>query len=734
MRLPGLRPLAAITAPVAVAAAALLAPGAAVAAPARVTAEAKPAPSEGMAAENAFTGVSPSVLTPADDTLTLSGTIRNTGEVPLVDVQVLPRFSRVPLEQRTDVRQVAADPEVRPGRRYVEAFAEVTDVLEPGETRTYDLDIPAELLAFDQAGVYAVGVDVRVDGPDGGPRVTVATTRTVVPYVSPEDLPSVPVGVLWPLAAPRPTLTPDGTLTDDTLAEELASGGPLSDLLVGAADAPVTWAVDPDLLRTAGQMSDGYQVASSSGPVDGPQAGVDAAGDWLELFDLTTRDHDVWMLPYALPDFAAFEQHDPALAAELAQESLAAADTAGQGLSQATTGVAWLDGGSVTENVLTTLAEAGARTVVVPGDAVEPGDAGALGDLSAGEDGLRTVAAGTGLSSAVADAAADDDPAAGAADLRQRWVAETAMVALAAARDDTAPPLMVAAPPVRWRPDERVLQSVLDTWTSTPWVEPVGLSGAVEAEAAPEVSPSPTEGTTMLPEASVAATAQLRDDATQYSTLLADPEDVTPALTLATLRSASTGWRSDPETSVSYARGIARELAGRLQQVSVNVPESVTLSSRAGSFPLTLTNELDDPVNVRVEVQSDNPDRLRITEVPRQEMAAGEQVLVEITAEAAANGRVPIEVQLTTDDGRPIGPAVPTVVNATEYGTIGWLIVGAAGALFAAAIARRMLRSRRQQPRGRRRGVAPDEPPGLPAEAALPDLPAEARPTQEAAR
>lgn len=110
MRLLGLRPLAAITAPVAVAAAVLLAPGVAAAAPGSLPAETEPAPSEGMSAEHVFTGVSPSALTPQDDTLTLSGTLHNTGEVPLLDVQVLPRFSRVPLEQRSDVRQVAVDP------------------------------------------------------------------------------------------------------------------------------------------------------------------------------------------------------------------------------------------------------------------------------------------------------------------------------------------------------------------------------------------------------------------------------------------------------------------------------------------------------------------------------------------------------------------------------------------------------------------------------------------------
>lgn len=728
MRLIGLRPLAAIT--VTAAAATLLAPLAATAAPAGLAAESEPAPSAGMAAESAFTQVTPTVLTAQDDTLTFTGTLRNIGEVPLLDVQVLPRFSRVPLEQRSEVGLVRTDPEIRPGQRYREVFAGVADVLEPGETRTYTLEIPAELLSFDQAGVYAVGVDVRAERPDDDTRVTVVSTRTVVPYVSsPDDLPAVPVGVLWPLAA-QPALTPDGTLLDESLADQLAPGEPLSALLEAGGNAPVTWAVDPDLLDTVAEMADGYSVASGSGPIDGPQAGADAAREWRQRFSMATQDRDLWMLPYAVPDAGALEQHDPSLAAELAQQSLTASASAADELPSATSGVAWLDGGSVTDDVLSTLADAGAETVVVPAGAVEPGGAGALGDLAAGDGVLRSVAADTGLSTAIADAADAADPAAGVADLRQRWAAETAMIALTAARDDAAPELQVAAPPLRWRPDELLAAGIVDAWTSTPWIEPVDLTDAVRAAQAPEVSPSPTEGTTMLPEASVAATAQLRDDATQYSTLLAEPEDVTEALTLATLRSASTGWRSDPDAGVAYARAAAADLTARFAQISVDVPASVTLSSRAGKFPLTVTNELGDTVNVRLEVQSDNPDRLRITEVPTQEMAPGEQRLVEVSAEAVANGRVPIEVQLTTDDGRPIGPAVPTVVNATEYGTVGWLIVGAAGALFAVAIGRKTLRSRRP----RRRHSHDGEPSGPPDDGDLPDLPTEARPTQEAAR
>ncbi|SDT68552.1 DUF6049 family protein [Jiangella sp. DSM 45060] len=728
MRLPGLRALAALCAPAAVIGVGLLAPGTAAAE--------EPAPDAGaLTAETTLTGVSPGVLTPDDDAITLTGTVRNTGEEPMSNVQALPRFSTNRVESRDEIRAIGTDEELYWGSRDSDGFDLVADTLEPGQAAEFSVTITSEQLGFDANGVYVVGVDVLASPLDSSDRARF-TSRTVVPWIdAPDELPSVPVAMLWPLAA-RPALLPDGTLADETLAEQLGTGEPLSAVLEAGAEAPVTWAVDPDLLDTVSVLSDGYSVVTPEGTIDGSQANTDAALAWRERFDEVTQDHDVWMLPYALPDVGAFDEHDAALAGTLSRQSLAASEAAAEQLPAATSGVAWLDG-AVTDDVLTTLADAGAGTVVVPSDAVEATDqddadhseAGALGEVAAGDTTLRVVAADAGLSSAIADAVAAGDPTAGAADLQQRWIAETAMVALAAADDDTEPPLLVAAPPLRWRPAEPIPQSLVATWTSSTWVEPVGLTDLVGTGEAPEVSTAPSEGTTSLPEANVAATAALRDDATQYTTLLADPEDVTTALDHATLRSASTGWRDNPDTGVSYARGIGDALSRRIERVSITVPESVTLSSRTGSFPLTVTNDLPDAVNVRLQVRSENPDRLRVSEVETQEMGPGEQKLVEVTAQAAANGRVPIEVQLTTDDGEPIGNPVATVVNATEYGTIGWVIVGGAGALFLGAIVRRTLRSRR--PRRRRR---PDDSPDPAGGSVLDELPAEARPTQEAAR
>ncbi|PSL01351.1 hypothetical protein CLV30_11481 [Haloactinopolyspora alba] len=687
----------------AAAALAALVPGIAVAAPgAAVAANAAPAPAAdpaappaGPAATIALHSATPSVLRPSDDELVLTGTVRNTGDEPVRNAQVLPRFSRVPLESRAEIGRVGTDQNLNWGARYSDGYDPV-DALQPGETQPFTLRVPVELLDFAQSGVYIVGADVMGSPVDSEQRIRLDTERTVIPWLPRAgDLPTVPVGMLWPLAD-RPALMPDGTLLDDSLAAQVGAEDPLSTLVDAAADAPVTWAVDPDLVDTADAMTDGYGVVSPSGVIEGSRANSDAARAWLTSLQQATDGSNVLMLPYATPDLAALATTEPGLAGTVARRAVSVSEQAARTFG-ASAPAGWLDSGSVSTDALSALAEAGAGSVVVPGDAVRPRPDGPSATFDLGEGSLDAVVTDSGLSDAVAAAAVAPDPQAGALEVRQRWFAETAMIAMSAADSGATPDPLVVAPPLRWRPSKAAAEAVIASWTSIPWVEPTSVDTASNGTAGTDtdaVTPDPAEGTNRLPENNVEATAELHRQAGSYAGLLADTGTANQDLALAAVRAASTGWRSDPAAGRAYANSIADDLAAQLDEVSVTVPESVTLSSRTGTFPLTVTNDLDQAIVIGLDITSANVDRLRIDDVAERRIEPGARELVNVTAQAAANGKVPIDVQLTTGTGTAIGPARPTVVNATDYGTIGWLIVGGAGALFAAALVRRTTRRR----------------------------------------
>lgn len=640
--------------------------------------------------------VGPAAPVPGD-TLVLAGTIENTGGEALHNVQALLRYSRNPLDDRTEVRRVATDRQLRWGQRNIDYFDQLADPLAPGDTADYRLEVPVDDLGFDAPGVYVVGVDIRVDADEPDERLTVNTSRTVIPWLPNDDpLPDVPVAMLWPLAT-QPSLLPDGTLSDDRLAELIRTRGPLSALVDAPGDTPVSWVIDPDLLGTVEAMSDGYEVAAADGSTTAGQGAADAVA-WQEALATATDGDQPSILPYANPDLQAVARADPAAVSATARQAfLRTRDWLGERPMAGRTDLAWPAGGTADDATLSALASAGARTVVLSGDRVRPVTDDPIARVTAGERELDALLLDSGLQAAGRDALAASDPAAAALALRQSWLAETALVGLDAQNTGDVPASLVAAGPYGWHPDPTVAQALVDVWTTTPWISATPLA-AVEAPAHPVVvrpRPEPAATPGELSDEHLATVAELRDQTAHYEALVADPDPLTEQFEIAALRALAATWRDDPGGGVAYTELATAQATSRLGQVSVLVPESVTLSSNRGGFPLTVSNGLDRAVVVQLELTAEIPDRITVGQVPPQPVDAGENASVDVTAEAAVNGKVPVTVQLTATDGSPLGPAQRMVVNATDYGAIGWFIIGGAALLFVGAAVFRVIRRRR---------------------------------------
>jgi hypothetical protein len=696
-------------------------------------AQESPSPADEPAVRASLTTVDPAAPEPGG-TLTLGGSVENVGDEPLANVQAVLRFDENPLDNRTDVRRVATDREVAWGQRDPVFFdAELGgEELAPGETDDFTVSVLLDEIDLAEPGIYVIGVDIRATPIENGDlvaneRFTADTTRTVIPWLPGNDpLPQVPVTLLWPLAA-QPSVLPDGTLLGDGLADQLGAGGSLSGLVAAPGDAPVTWGVDPDLLATVGVMAQGYTVSSTDGTTtDG--TGADDAAAWLESYTAATEGAQSLLVPFANPDIEALAAADSAMAAQTARDAFAATRTfIGDEAGSAPNEVAWPTGGAVGEDALAAYASANAATVLLSGKAVTPETDEVRARVRAGDSEMDAVITDGGLDTAIADAAGADDPAAGAVAIRQSWLAETAMVALDAAGSgglddgtaaDAAP--LAATAPYGWQPDRAVAQALIGVWTETAWIVPTPIAALAVPESPTVVAPRSVDDTVPapLPPDYVAAVTDLGERGAQYAALLAEPNGVTSRLDTAVLRSASSSWRTDVAAGTAYTAAATATAASGLDQVSVQVPPSVTLSSSKGTFPLTVSNDLDQPVLVGLQLLPDNPDRMSVAEVTDIRVEAGEKATVEVTAEAAVKGKVPMTVQLTDVDGSPLGASQRTIVNATDYGAIGWVVVGGAAAMLLAAAA---LRPRR------RRTDDDDEP-------ATVEVAAEPEPQRETAR
>lgn len=623
--------------------------------------------------------VKPAAITSDTESFTLSGSVTNTGNDPLDTVNVQPRWSATPLASRDEIATAVDDPSFNPGLRYEEPFHRVGDI-DPGESFEFEVtfdDAALEQMTFPTDGVYVIGVEVLA-GDAEGVRDVVAADRTVVPYLAAkDDLQQVPVSVLWPVSA-QPSLLPDGTLIDESFASEVKPGGRLDTMLrIGQeANGPLSWLVDADTLQTADAMADGYEVRDGADTVPGNSASE--AATWRSLFETATSDADLSMLPTAQPDVAAIAAKDAGLARNIAD--LAVTDSRNFAAS-GRTGTAWLPGENVDTEAVSTYAAAGVETFILRDTALDATATASSLDDVAGD--ARAVTTDSGLDATFND----EDPLS----IRQRWAAETALASLEASALGTSPQPLLTAPPSGWLPDPTTAIGIVDAWASTDWIDQVPLEEILDIENNPSATLAERGSGRDLPNENVDALRALADDSRAYLSLLDDGDDIQQQLDGGLMRAASATWRQDPAAGREFTQLIDDEVAGNLDGVTVITRETVTLTSGSGVFPLTVENTLDAAVTVKLQLSSSNSDRLLIHEVDPLVVQPGESQTVDVSAEANANGRVPVTVQLLSAGGSAIGKSHQTVVNATEYGTIAWVIVAGAGILLGVGVARRIL-------------------------------------------
>ena len=370
-----------------------------------------------------------------------------------------------------------------------------------------------------------------------------------------------------------------------------------------------------------------------------------------------------------------------------------------------TSDVGWLAGGALDPMALAEQHRVGVRAEIVDG-ALAPRPAGSFTPnahttLPVPGAAMAGLVTDPGLSRLASLAAADASPAIAV----QRFLAETAMiVAESPGRART----VLVAPPREWDPDTDALTGVLYADAEAPWTVPVGLAelraikptAVGRAQSGRNGSSNGDNGTAprSLPGPYLQENARLRERAELAAGLLGDPLPARRAAQDVALRLACVAWVDRPARAevVAGVRGALEALEGRVRIV----PGGVTFGGRSGVLPITVVNDLDAEVAVRVELRASSG-KLEITPSVPIIVAPRSSGQVVFPTEARATGIVYVDAQLVTVTGERYGPSVRKRVTVTQYGTVGLLVtVGAAVVLFGAATLRVVRRARTAGGRG----------------------------------
>ncbi len=666
--------------------------------------------------------LSPRVITTSTTTLTIAGTVTNTGDRRITRPQV-----RLQVGDRATTERGIGD--VLSGAvikdNPLTDFTPVADALAPGQSAplniTVNLTGPRAVDRFSRPGVYPLLVNVNGTPEFGGPARLGAVSMLMPVLAGPGKQATSHAGapsmtLLWPLTGnvPHVYAAPYGSrlvLADDRMTGEISADGRLNALVTSAASVvrsnsglakSICFALDPDLLATVDAMSRGYLVHTDSGNVDGK--GVDAAKTWLAELRTLVGSRCVVALPFADADLDALTRIRPG-----DQSLLTRAATGAATIQQVTgvtpqTGVLWPDGTPST-SVLTALADAGVHSVLTDAGKLAPAAAG--GGVTVQGSTVRVQPTDSLISAAMAGVPSVPDSVTVAATTERAVASQNGLGALAfraglgQPAGQQRPNHLLVAPPRRWDASAEEFTAYLRQvggFLDAGVVDPTGLATLLAADPATSgaVGDGGQDPAAGIDPAVVSTLSTLDVQATGLASAMqldptkrVKPDDIVEPVRLAELRGASTAWRGLPaDAATTNAQAELTAISGR---VTVSQPkQTIALASGNSPLPVYVSNDL--PVGINARFALSNNTGLRPEDAKDGFFPASGGRNYFLPVEALRAGRFSVDVSLRTPTGTPLGSSARFELTSTDYGAITIIATVAAGVALLLLASRRIYR------------------------------------------
>jgi len=682
-------------------------------APVAITAPAMAANTAAL--EVSIDSISPSVI-PERGAIRVTGQVTNNSEDEWIDLNAYLLTSAEPFTTAEDLDAAAeTDPTLEIGSRLTGAgqYAEIGD-LAPGAIVNYALSVARKDLQLSGApGVYWLGVHVLGANDDGRDSAADGRARSFMPLMD-RNGPDTTMSLVVPIKNPVRRIA-DGSLKNLPGWQELLSSegrlGRLMQLSGTAIDIPVTWVVDPAVLDAATSVA-GDNPAMSIAPTDGqgttpapsespsatptdepsgdpeqepPELSEEAlaAATWLDLFVRQSDQHTVLSAPYGDLDLAGVLRGD---SKDLYERATDLSTLTMERLAVDASPVVAPPSGYLPNAVF---AELDPQTPVI------------LSDMAAPDADASLIENDLGHQIVLSDSTADDGgpgptPPFDALAMRQRILSEAAIHALSGPQDQ---PLVVSMPQ-DWDPGVEWRFAQFFSGFDVPWLRTLDLPTATAV--ADPLTPTGTgyDGTLAYPRAerraelslaNLLATEELRETGSVFANLLTRNDTVDEDLARSAMLASSYQARTHPHAAVVRARATTASVRSLMEQVSIDGPAFVTMSSEEGTFAVTIINELSEAVTVGIEAQT-GTDELVIGSPEPVTLGAGQRATVRLKATSLNIGVNSVTLMATNSDGQPVGSATTFNVRSSQVGLVIWVIMGLGAAVLFTASGIRIVR------------------------------------------
>jgi len=566
-------------------------------------------------------------LSKPDQVVELSGVIINTSTARVQLTAVNFWTSSTPITSGTELDATLNSPAANPIGARTPPFSVESGHAQlinegawfsPAERAEFRVSATVGELGFTTDGAaYLVGVHVRGVTEGSGGNETVGRGRILVAATS-DPLASSQVVEL----AAGPQRTPDGDFTDDSLTAALTSD--LDELLAVAEDSDTTVLLDPMLLMDVRALAEDHTVDGVAEPP------VEEAAEWAARMEAVIRDGGVFRLPWSNIDLPR------ARAVGHLEDAVGWADDALTDPELRALPLAADLGASANFQVARELSRLGFSMALARN--TSGGSIGALRVVRLSEPDAEGMGPGGSDTSAQ--------------QLGRRVAAEVVS-------ED--PPTYLA----RTAEDARIIATLGDGRTVEPIVSDDGPTTFTPTQDAPR-----WDKLASRIEALIADTA-FRKDLTGNDDLPQLERVAAVAMSSGfTTEAAALDWLSSGSVTVADPEKITISAAGEF-----------VMASRSNTFPVTITNDLDVPVTLRMVFDSDSPQRIRVPATEFVTIEAGENRVVTLNPEASSNSVVNIEGSMETQGGERFGATVNIEITATQLGRVGWIIIIVSGAV-----------------------------------------------------
>ena len=637
-----------------------------------------------------ITSLSPAQFKPGS-TITMSGTVTNKNKTAWTDVQAYLVRARSPFTSRAQLDDAVSSSNAYTGERVIDLPSiDMIGDLAPGQSLPFTIKVPYSQLGVSGAdGVYPIGVQIL--GTDsGGNRSNDAIARatTFLPMLSQKPAKKIDASIGWPFLMPVHRGA-DGNYVDaKKILASVSTGGQLRNLLDLASSSTAgqsTVIVDPALLVAVDDLARGRHLGKKFDPTEAQAA--EAAKFRDDLLGLA-RGGSTWIVDYDRPDLLALAQNrDLASTLRAAVDSSTSAALEHFGLSGRR--VSWPTRRGITSGLMEYVRGAGDQPVIVHDE-----------DLKGWErrDGsLLQYETEKGPAPMLVDDAIDDQVPGqdSVVALRQRILSESALAVLLRSIDPSTRADAVALVDPGWDPGSAWSAAKLHVAFQSPWTQGASLDSLLTQTLSSFDGTLPGQAKAApLSRAQLSAAAEIQSVAESLGSVLAEGDTVKARFDQDTASAVAVRWRRNRAAGLAIAKADAARATKELDKITIEGPQSVTLSSKEGGFPITISNDTTHAISVGVRLESSNPS-LSIPDVKATTITAGERHTLTVNMDLGEQGSTSIAAQLISPDGEEFGIPSEFNVRSSAVGIVLWVAIGLAGLLVVVALMRRFARERK---------------------------------------